>query len=154
MTSAEEIAARIDRVLAELRDLDPGGVAHGLGEELTGLLVGLYGDGLARITAAIGPETTARLCADPLVESLLVVHDLHPVPLAERIGKALAGTGADLLGVDDAGVAHLRLRSAGCGVSAAAEAAVRRAAPEVTGVDVTVAPPLLQVSLRPGLTRT
>ncbi|GIM94645.1 hypothetical protein [Paractinoplanes toevensis] len=145
MTSAEDTARRIDEVLAELHD------RAGLGEELIGLLVGLYGDGLARIVTALGPSVTAELAADPVVASLLLIHDLHPVPLAERIGTALAGTDADLLGVDDAGVVHLLVRAAGCGVSSRIEAAVRRAAPEVTAVDIAVAAPLLQVSLRPGL---
>ncbi|GAA2629897.1 hypothetical protein [Paractinoplanes durhamensis] len=145
MTSAVETNRRIDQVLAQL------GPGAPLGEELIGLLLGLYGDGLARITAALGPAATAELCADPLIASLLLVHDLHPVPLAKRIVAALAGTDADLLGVDDAGVAHLRVRTTGCGVSGRIEAAVRTAAPEVTAVDVVNAPPLLQISRRPGL---
>jgi hypothetical protein len=143
VTAADDTARRIDELLAGLGDRDRG-------EELVGLLVGLYGDGLARITAALGPAATQKLCADPLIASLLLVHDLHPVPLEERIRTALAGTDADLLGVDDAGVAHLRARAGGCGVPARLEAAVRLAAPEVSAVDIAIAPPLLQISPRPG----
>jgi hypothetical protein len=145
VTSAEDTARRIDELLAGMDD------RAALGEELIGLLVGLYGDGLARIVAALGPAATAELAADPVVASLLLIHDLHPAPPAERIRAALAGIDADLLGVDADGVAHVLVRATGCGVSGRVEAAVRRAAPEVTAVDIAVPAPLLQVSLRPGL---
>jgi hypothetical protein len=154
MTTAEDI----DRILGELRDCaDPR--AQALGEELVGSLVGLYGDGLGRIVAALGPERVAELCRDPLVASLLLVHDLHPVPVDERIREALNGTEAEYLGIDDAGLVRLRVRGVerGCGSKAALrdlEAVVRRAAPEAYGIEfdlVAAPPPLLQVSLRPGL---
>ena len=31
----------------------------------------------------------AKLAADPLVESLLLLHDLHPVPVADRVRRAI-----------------------------------------------------------------
>jgi hypothetical protein len=147
----------IDRILGELRDCaDPR--AGALGEELAGCLVGLYGDGLSRIAAALGPDRVADLCRDPLVASLLLVHDLHPVPMDDRIRDALNGADADYLGMDETGVVRLRVRAGrGCGSQAAVrdiETVVRRAAPEAYGIDVEVVeapPPLLQVSLRPGL---
>jgi Fe-S cluster biogenesis protein NfuA len=156
---AEEAAREVDRLLAELREgADPAAAAAA--EELTGCLVRLYGDGLARIAAMLGPQPLTELCADPLVANLLLIHDLHPVPAAERIRQALAGTGAELLGLDD-GVARLRLPAGGSrcgsarqGAQRDVEAAVRRAAPEVSEVAVEVPaapPPLLQVTLRPGL---
>lgn len=152
MSTAEEAGRQIDRLLAELRD-GPDPHAAAVAEELTGHLVQLYGDGLTRIAAMLGPDRLAELCADPLVASLLLVHDLHPVPAAERIRHALAGTGVDLLSVDDDGVVWLRAASSGCGVSRTVEAAVRRVAPEVSRVELRTAAPLLQVSLRPGLVR-
>lgn len=154
MTAADDI----DHILRDLRDCaDPR--AGALGEELASCLVGLYGDGLARITAALGPERVAELCRDPLVASLLLVHDLHPVPVDERIHAALAGADADYLGIDEAGVVRLRMQASGrgCGSRAAQhdiETLVRRAAPEAYRIDVEIVeapPPLLQVSLRPGL---
>ena len=147
---AEDAGRHIDRLLAELRD-GPDPHAGQVAEELTVRLVQLYGDGLARIATMLGPERLAELCQDPLVASLLLVHDLHPVPAAERIRQALAGSGVELLGVDDSGVARLRATRSGCGQARAVETLVRGVAPEVTEVDIATAAPLLQVSLRPGL---
>jgi len=58
-------------------------------EELVSRLVHLYGAGLAgllRILSGERPDdaTKARLLADPLVSSLLVLHGIHPVPEAAR----------------------------------------------------------------------
>ena len=162
---AEVAAQRIDQLLGELRS-SPDPRAATAAEELTGCLVQLYGAGLTRIAAMLGPGRMAELCADSLVESLLLVHDLHPVDVPERIRRALRQQRshpgeAEYLGVDDAGVVHVRVGAAGggCGSSRQAmvdevEAVVRRAAPEATDVVVEIPvapPPLLQISLRPGL---
>ncbi len=86
------------------------------------------------------------------MESLLLVHDLHPLDADARIRRALGrlGTGAEFLGVDSAGVAHVRLGH-GCGsTTAVVEQAITDAAPEATGVEF--APreaPLLQITRRP-----
>ncbi|GIF00599.1 hypothetical protein [Paractinoplanes rishiriensis] len=149
MTSAEETGRHIERLLTELHD-SPDPRAAAAGEELTRHLVQLYGDGLARIAGLLGTERLTELCADPLVSSLLLVHDLHPVPAADRIRAVLAGTGVDLLGVDDAGRVRLRATGSRCAVRDV-ESRVRAAAPEVSSVDVATAPPLLRISLRPGL---
>lgn len=133
-------------------------------EELVRLLMRLYGAGLARITALLTPEDVARLAADDLVGSLLILHDLHPRPAAARVEEALEvarsrlGTDAGgivLLDVDDRGVARLRLDGAlgTCPSSTAAvrqvvEQAVLAAAPEVTEVRVeqpSREPELLQI---------
>ncbi|GIG56277.1 thioredoxin [Longispora fulva] len=158
---------RIERLVAE--STDPARA-----DELVRLLVGLYGEALTRI-AAVARDTGVleRLAADPVVSELLVVHDLHPRDTTQRVTAALeevrpylgshAG-GVELLGVDDDGVVRLRLEGTchGCPSSTvtattAIETAVRRAAPEVTRVDVegTVAPPpvggnLLQIQPTPG----
>jgi Fe-S cluster biogenesis protein NfuA len=162
--AAEQTAERIDQLLAELRARTDRRVAEAA-EQLTACLVQLYGAGLARIVKRLDPDRLADLCADPLVESLLLVHDLHPMDTAARIRRALdrmlPAAGVDVLGVDRDGMAHLRLAGGGgCPSSLQAvvrqiEAVVVRAAPEVSSVDVAVTPappPLLQVSIRPGLT--
>ena len=150
---ARAAGEQVEALLAELRARS-GPEAAGVAEELVTCLVRLYGAGLAAIVATIGDESRlmALLIADPLVESLLLVHDLHPLDTAARIRRALGrlGTGAEFLGVDDAGVAHVRLGS-GCGSTAAVvEQAIAEAAPETTGVRI--APreqPLLQITRRP-----
>jgi len=151
--TAAEAGERVEALLAELRARS-GPEAADVAEELVTCLVRLYGAGLASIMAIIGDESrlAALLIADPLVESLLLVHDLHPLDTAARIRRALGrlGTGAEFLGVDDTGVAHVRLAS-GCGSTAAVvEQAVADAAPETAGV--AIAPreqPLLQITRRP-----
>ena len=103
-------------------------------EELVSCLVELYGAGLARITAILGadeaeghqgtgPRLLDKLVADPLVESLLVLHDLHPLDTSARVRRAVEqvlpqlGSHAgdvEYLGLDDTGVLRLRLEQRGC----------------------------------------
>jgi Fe-S cluster biogenesis protein NfuA/nitrite reductase/ring-hydroxylating ferredoxin subunit len=173
-SGVRDVGARVEELLAALRSgaaPDPGPVA----EELVRLLVGLYGDGLGRIMAVLQDEGTPgaalldRLTDDPLVESLLLLHDLHPLGVDARVQRALdrvrpylgshAG-GVEYLGVHD-GVARLRLEGSchGCPsstvtVQLAIQGAVQEAAPEVTDVVVEgmTAPPgpqLLQIGRRP-----
>jgi Fe-S cluster biogenesis protein NfuA len=163
--AAEMAGARVERLLGQLRSsTDPAAAA--VAEDLVRCLVQLYGDGLHRIVGMVGAEQAAGLCADPLVESLLLVHDLHPLDTGTRVARALEEArprtgGAVFAGLDEAGVVHVRMPAGGKGCGStrqaareAVETAVRRAAPEATGVEVEVPPapaPLLQVSLRPGL---
>jgi Fe-S cluster biogenesis protein NfuA len=148
---------RVEALLAELRARG-GPEAAGVAEELLTCVVRLYGAGLEAVMRIVADDTRlqARLIADPLIESLLLVHDLHPLDTAARIRRALAriGGGAELIGVDEAGVAHVRPGS-GCGsTTAAIEQAVADAAPEATGVRlVEREQPLLQISRRPAQAR-
>jgi len=109
--------------------------------ELVQALLDMYGEGLARIVASDSVPVE-----DELVAHLLLLHGLHPVPVAERVRGALDevrpylvahGGGVELLGIDD-GVVRLRLEGAcnGCPSSAltlttAVEDAIMRAAPDV-----------------------
>ena len=126
MTRVRQSGDRIEEILGSLRSAGPAAAAAA--EELVSLLVGLYGDGLGRIVAGLGDAgqggLLARLAEDPLVESLLLLHDLHPLDAGTRIQRALDrvrphlgshAVGVEYLGVTD-GVAHLRLEgnSHGC----------------------------------------
>jgi Fe-S cluster biogenesis protein NfuA/nitrite reductase/ring-hydroxylating ferredoxin subunit len=174
MSGVRDVGVRVEELLASLRS-EPG-VAAAAAEELVQALVGLYGDGLGHIVAALqdqgapGAEMLDRLTQDPLVESLLLLHDLHPLDVDTRIQRALDGVrpylgshagGVEYLGVSD-GVARLRLEGSchGCPsstvtVQLAIEGAVQEAAPEVAEVVVegmTTPPPaspLLQIGRRP-----
>ncbi|HUC56872.1 MAG TPA: NifU family protein [Streptosporangiaceae bacterium] len=174
MTSVRGVGEQVEELLAALRTGGGNGQAA-LADELVRLLVGLYGDGLARIVELLGQEgahgqaVLGKLTEDPLVESLLLLHDLHPLDADARIQRALdqvrpylgshAG-GVVYLGVAD-GVARLRLEGSchGCPSSTvtvrlAIEGAVLDAAPEVSEVVVEgmTAPPepkLLQIGRRP-----
>jgi Fe-S cluster biogenesis protein NfuA/nitrite reductase/ring-hydroxylating ferredoxin subunit len=176
MAGVQQTGERVEELIASLR-ASADGSAAAAAEELVGLLVGLYGDGLSAIVAVLasrgddGAATLTALTEDPLVESLLLLHDLHPMDVDARIQAALdkvrpylgshAG-GVQYLGVRD-GVARLLLEGScnGCAsstvtVQLAIEGAVRDAAPEVTEVLVegmTAAPPpgptLLQIGPAP-----
>ena len=107
-----------------------------------------------------------KLVADPLVESLLLVHDLHPLDTSTRVRRAVeevlpqlgshAGN-VEYLGLDEAGVLRLRLEQSGCSADTVRdliEKAVAGAAPEAAGVAIELAQPpaeptLLQITRRP-----
>ena len=151
-SEARATGERVEELLAELRARS-GPEAADVATELVSCLVRLYGAGLAAVMRIVGDNDRllATLIADPLVESLLLVHDLHPLDTGARIRRALGriGGGAEFLSVDEAGVAHVRLGS-GCGsTTTAIEQAVADAAPETTGVRLVPRdPPLLQITRR------
>ncbi len=174
MTGVQKVSARVEELLEMLKSGGFGAAAPAA-EELVALLVGLYGDGLAAIMTVLadqGPQgeaMIARIADDPLVESLLLLHDLHPLDVDARIQRALdrvrpylgshAG-GVEYLGVFD-GIARLKLEGSchGCPsstvtVQLAITGAVQDAAPEVTevvveGMTTVPEPTLLQIGLRP-----
>ena len=110
----------------------------------------LHGEGLGRILDR-STRRRRRALADPTVGSVLLIHDLYPVPLEERVAEALDsvrpymeshGGNVELLGIED-GVARLRLEGSchGCAASSATlELAIKQAlmetAPDLLGMDV------------------
>jgi hypothetical protein len=158
MNEAQEASERIDKLLEQLR-ASPDRRAGAAAEELVACLVQLYGAGLARIVAMVGPERGRDLCDDPLVESLLLVHDLHPLDPDTRIRRAVERLRPkydgeiDYQGLDADGVARVKIRpKRGCGSPAEAiRRAIEEAAPDVANVAVELAPaapPLLQITRR------
>jgi Fe-S cluster biogenesis protein NfuA len=168
---AQEAGERVETLLAELRS-QAGPQVAATAEELVGCLVELYGAGLARIVAILGADEDAgpglldTLVADPLVESLLLVHDLHPLDTSARVRRAVeevlpqlgAHAGAvEYLGLDEQGVLRLRLEQRGCSADTVRDLiskAVTAAAPEAARVDIELAEapeelPLLQITRRP-----
>jgi len=110
---------------------------------------------LARILELAGEDMALRerLADDDLVASLLVLHDLHPLGLEDRVRRALDGVrpylgshGGDVevLAIDgDAGVVTLRMLGScdGCASSSvtlelAVQRAIEEAAPEITRIEV------------------
>lgn len=151
-----ERALQIETLLGEIESI-PDPQARTSVTAIVQGLVALYGEGLARILAIVTqqgePHATRILdgCAgDELIAHLLLLHDLHPIPLETRVARALEevrpylhshGGNVDLLGIRD-GVALLRLQGScsGCPSSTltltlAIEAAVRKAAPELLGIE-------------------
>jgi Fe-S cluster biogenesis protein NfuA len=152
----EQLIARVQELTEQL-DAAADPVVAALADDLVAAVVRLYGAGLERIVAAIaaggaaGEGIAAALAQDDVVASLLLIHDLHPVPVEQRVALALEqvrpymeshGGDVELLGIED-GVARLRLSGTckSCAASSATlELAVRRAleeaAPDLEGMDV------------------
>src|SRR6516225_4487895 len=92
--SPEELLARVQE-LQEAVDGAGVSVPRDLAEELVSAVVQMYGAGLERIIAAlhrggeVGEQIAAGLADDDLVAMLLLIHDLHPVTLADRVQAAL-----------------------------------------------------------------
>lgn len=150
---AREAGERVETLLAELRTRSGPEAADAAGE-LVSCLVQLYGEALAVIMRTIRDDSRlqAILVADPLVESLLLVHDLHPLDTGHRVRRALGrlGIGAEFLGVDEQGVVHVRLAHGHGAAEAEVASAVTDAAPEVAGVEFAPRePPLLRITRRP-----
>jgi Fe-S cluster biogenesis protein NfuA/nitrite reductase/ring-hydroxylating ferredoxin subunit len=169
--AARERVARVERLLEDLESVaDPGAREKAL--EVVEALLELYGEGLRRVVATVSErddgELAEALGADELVAHLLLLHGLHPVPLADRVRGALAGVrpyleshggNVELLGVDE-GVARLRLEGScsGCPSSTATlklaiEKAIREAAPDVEEIvaedagGAAPAPQLIQIEV-------
>jgi Fe-S cluster biogenesis protein NfuA len=146
---------RIEQLLDELRSTADDR-SYQRAEELLRLVTDLYGAGLSRILDILGegpPDVMAALVQDELVASLLLVHELHPESLAQRVEGALAQVrpllarhqgDVELVDIDpDAAAVRIRLLGScdGCPSSSvtlqlAVEKAILEAAPEIVIIDV------------------
>ena len=156
MSGDEALVERVQELSEEVERL-PEPRSRSIAQELLGAVIELYGDGLERIMLAVdeagdaGAEIRERLAADGAVASLLLIHDLYPVPLAQRVEEALEsvrpymeshGGNVELLGLED-DVARLRLEGSceGCPASSATlelaiKSALEEAAPDLSGIEV------------------
>ena len=66
-------------------------------------IVEMYGEGLARIVERVDAST---LLDDELITHLLILHDLHPVPVEERV-RGVLPKGVELASIEN-GVVRLR----------------------------------------------
>lgn len=151
-------AERIESILESLHDAAYPGDARAKAEEVLRLTVELYGDGLTRVLEIVDELAGERsrdlfdaLCADELVESLLILHGLHPLELEARVRKALDEVrpylkshegGVEVLDIRE-GVVRLRMAgncngcpSSSATAKAAIERAIVKAAPEIREVRV------------------
>jgi Fe-S cluster biogenesis protein NfuA/nitrite reductase/ring-hydroxylating ferredoxin subunit len=148
-----EQVARVESLLEEVDQL-PDPAARSKATELVQALLELYGAGLERIVEEVAERDAGELAEafadDELISHLLLLHDLHPVPVEQRVRGALEGVrpyleshGGDveLLGVEE-GVVRLRLEGScsGCPSSTvtlklAIEEAIHKAAPDVAEVE-------------------
>jgi Fe-S cluster biogenesis protein NfuA len=128
-----------------------------LAEELVSAVVQMYGAGLERIVDSLlaageeGRRLAVALAEEEQVAALLMIHDLHPVPLLERVQGALEqvrpymeshGGNVELLALEQ-GVARIGLRGScsSCAASTvtlelAIKKALEQAAPDLEGLEV------------------
>lgn len=157
MASAGEVGDRVERLLAEFEALaDPTLAARA--EELVRTVVEFYGTALERIVELTPEPVLESLAADQLVAGVLVVHDLHPHSLEQRVQRALDGVrpylgshsgDVSFVEITDEGVLRLALGGScdGCPsstvtVKLAIEQAIEHAAPEIVRIDVEGVVPL------------
>jgi Fe-S cluster biogenesis protein NfuA/nitrite reductase/ring-hydroxylating ferredoxin subunit len=149
----QERVARMETLLGEIETLkDPN--ARSKAAEVVGVLLDLYGDGLARMMDLVyetgNDKAFESFAQDELVSHLLILHGLHPQDVETRVVGALEevrpylqshGGNVEFLGVEG-GVARLRMQGScdGCPSSAmtlklAIEEAIQKAAPDLDGVE-------------------
>ncbi len=135
--------ARLDELLERVEQV-PGPTAESAIEAVQ-TLTEVYGEALARVLSLADRPLVEALVDDELLGHLLVLHDIHPDPVEQRVARAVddlraavqeRGGDVELAGVED-GVANLRLSIKGCS-SAGVEDAVRETvlaiAPELSDV--------------------
>ena len=148
--AAADLTQRINRITEALERV-PDPEARRLAEDLAASILELHGEGMARLLGELDGNQRLRMADDGVVGSLLLIHGLHPVPLEERVTRALEevrpymkshGGDVELVAIED-GVAQLRLKGScnGCGASSstlelAVERALQEAAPDLLGMDV------------------
>ncbi len=170
----QDRVARVEGLLDRVDALaDPA--AAEVTSELVQALLDLYGEALGRVMHAVGAAEADVvrdvLLEDELVSHLLFLHDVHPVPLDDRVGQALDsvrpyleshGGGVEVVGIED-GVVRLRLEGScsGCPSSTmtlklAIEEAIHKLAPDVEeiqaeGVSEPAPSPLLKLEISEAL---
>ncbi len=154
--SEQQLVERVQELTARLEEL-PDLQSRMLADELAAAIVQLYGEGLTRIFGALAQDgadlqsVREELTQDGVVASLMLIHDLYPVPLEERVIGALEdvrpyleshGGDVELLSLQD-GIARLKLlgHCRSCSASSATlevvvEDALRAAAPDLAGMEV------------------
>jgi Fe-S cluster biogenesis protein NfuA/nitrite reductase/ring-hydroxylating ferredoxin subunit len=152
----EQLVERVQDLQARLES-SPESATREVAEELIAAVVQMYGAGLERILGTLfeagpqGERIAAALPDDPLVATLLLIHDLHPVPLEQRVQQALDsvrpymeshGGNVELLSLED-GVARIHLRGScsDCSASSvtlelAIKQALEEAAPDLEALEV------------------
>lgn len=151
---ARQIGQHVEDALAEIGRLGDDNVRDRV-EDLVSTLVEFYGSALERVMELVHERGDTGLVHalgdDPLVGSVLVVHDLHPLSTEQRVRVALdkvrpyLGSHAgdvDLIAVAD-DVVRLRLAGScnGCPsstvtVKLAIEKAIQDVAPEIVDIQV------------------
>lgn len=154
--SPEALIQRVEELTAQVEQL-PDPLARRISEDLVAAVIEMYGHGLTRIVEILdeaGEEAapiSQQLADDGVVGSLMLIHDLYPVPIGERVNEALDnvrpymeshGGNVELISLED-GVARIRLEGScdGCPASSstlelAIKTALDETAPDLLGIEV------------------
>ncbi|PZS07650.1 MAG: hypothetical protein DLM64_14480 [Solirubrobacterales bacterium] len=152
----EQLVSRVQDLQARL-EAAPDPATREIAEQLVSAIVQMYGAGLERVLEGLfaageeGERIALELSADQLVASLLLIHDLHPIPLEDRVHQALEqvrpymeshGGNVELLSLHQ-GIARIRLQGScsDCSASSvtlelAIKQALEEAAPDLDGLEV------------------
>jgi Fe-S cluster biogenesis protein NfuA/nitrite reductase/ring-hydroxylating ferredoxin subunit len=152
----DQLVERVEDLQAQLESTGESST-RALAEELVTAVVQMYGAGLERMVASLmdagaeGERIAASFADDDLVATLLLIHDLHPIPLEQRVLAALDsvrpymeshGGNVELLSLED-GIARIHLQGSCSDCSASSvtlELAIKRAleeaAPDLEGLEV------------------
>jgi Fe-S cluster biogenesis protein NfuA len=153
----EELLGRVQELSERVEQLDDPR-ARELAQDLVSAVIAMYGDGLSRIMSVVAGSREAgatildELSQDGAVASLLLIHDLYPVSLRDRVLEALDtvrpymeshGGDVELLELTDEGIARIALQGSchGCAASRATlETAITQAlaehCPDLGGIEV------------------
>jgi hypothetical protein len=92
----DSLSRRVEMLLDRFSAFPASTGARTDAEDLVRTISSLYGESLRSIARTLreelgerGDAILERCCDDPLVTSLLVTHNLHPVPLEERVRRAI-----------------------------------------------------------------
>ena len=153
--SPEALIQRVEELTAQVERIPDAG-SRRAAEDLMSAVIDMYGLGLARIVEILDSEEGAaeikqRLVDDGVVASLMLIHDLYPVPIEERVAEGLDdvrpymeshGGNVELVSLED-GVARIRLEGScdGCPASSstlelAIKTALEERAPDLLGIEV------------------
>ncbi|MGI8836079.1 MAG: Rieske 2Fe-2S domain-containing protein [Pyrinomonadaceae bacterium] len=150
----EELVARLNSLLEELEQY-PDTEVREKALELVQIILRLYGESLRRMIATFEAEPQrdqilGRMANDEVIRSILLIHDLMPVNLYDRVAGKLndlrpylvsQGCDVELLGIDDAR-ARMRLMRSGKGappiavLKADIENALSEVAPDLAGIEI------------------
>lgn len=153
--SPEALIQRVEELTAQVEQL-PDPVARRTAEDLVSAVIDMYGRGLERIVEVLDEDESAgeikqQIADDGIVASLMLIHDLYPVPVEERVAEALDnvrpymeshGGNVELVSLEQ-GVARIRLEGScdGCPASSstlelAIKTALEETAPDLLGIEV------------------
>jgi Fe-S cluster biogenesis protein NfuA/nitrite reductase/ring-hydroxylating ferredoxin subunit len=153
--SPEALIQRVEELTGQVERI-PDPASRRAAEDLMSAVIDMYGLGLTRIVEILDADESVgeikqRLVDDGVVASLMLIHDLYPVSIDERVAEALDdvrpymeshGGNVELISLHG-GVARLRLEGScdGCPASSstlelAIKSALEEAAPDLVGIEV------------------